>query len=68
MDTLDTVWGNITHYKTESVHFWGLMNSAIKLFLLSILLVLVLLLFLLLLRLLLKLLLLAVLLSKGFRL
>ena len=23
-------WDNITHYKTESVHFWGLMNSATK--------------------------------------
>ena len=67
MDTLFTAWDNITHYKTESAHFWGLMNSATKLFLLSILLVLVLLLFLLLWRLLLKLLLLAVLLSKGFR-
>ena len=28
MDTLYTFWDNITHYKTESVHFWGLMNSA----------------------------------------
>ena len=26
-----TFWENITHYKTESVHFWGLMNSATKL-------------------------------------
>ena len=24
-------WDNCTHYKTESVHFWGLMNSATKL-------------------------------------
>ena len=30
MDTLDTFWDNITHYKTESVHFWGLMNSTTK--------------------------------------
>ena len=30
MDTLYTFWVNITHYKTESVHFWGLMNSATK--------------------------------------
>ena len=30
MDTLSTFWDNITHYKTESVHFWGLMNSATK--------------------------------------
>ena len=30
MDTLYTFWDNITHYKTESVHFWGLMNSATK--------------------------------------
>ena len=25
-----TFWDNITHYKTESVHFSGLMNSATK--------------------------------------
>ena len=31
MDTLYTFGDNITHYKTESVHFWGLMNSATKL-------------------------------------
>ena len=30
MDTLYTFWDNITHYKTESVHFLGLMNSATK--------------------------------------
>ena len=30
MDTLYTFWDNITHYRTESVHFWGLMNSATK--------------------------------------
>ena len=30
MDTLYTFWDNATHYKTESVHFWGLMNSATK--------------------------------------
>ena len=30
MDTLYTFWDNITHYKTESVDFWGLMNSATK--------------------------------------
>ena len=30
MDTLYTFWDKITHYKTESVHFWGLMNSATK--------------------------------------
>ena len=30
MDTLYTVWDNITSYKTKSVHFWGLMNSATK--------------------------------------
>ena len=23
-----TFWDNITHYKTRSVHFWGLLNSA----------------------------------------
>ena len=29
MDTLYTFWDNtITHNKTESVHVWGLMNSA----------------------------------------
>ena len=30
MDTLYTFWDNSTHYKTESVHFWGLMNSATR--------------------------------------
>ena len=31
MDTLYTFLGNITHYKTESVNFFGgLMNSATK--------------------------------------
>ena len=30
MDTLYTFWDNITHYKTESVHFLALMNSAPK--------------------------------------
>ena len=30
MDTLYTFWDNITHYKTKSVHFLGLMNSATK--------------------------------------
>ena len=30
MDTLYTFRDNITHYKTKSVHFWGLMNSATK--------------------------------------
>ena len=30
MDTLYTFGDNITHYKTESVHFLGLMNSATK--------------------------------------
>ena len=30
MDTLYTFWGNITHYKTGSVYFLGLMNSATK--------------------------------------
>ena len=30
MDTLYTFGANITHYKTKSVHFWGLMNSATK--------------------------------------
>ena len=29
-DTLYTFWDNIAHYKTESVQFWGLMNSATK--------------------------------------
>ena len=28
MDTLYTFWDNIAHYKTQSVHFLGLMNSA----------------------------------------
>ena len=27
VDTLYTLWDNIPHYKTESVNFWGLMNS-----------------------------------------
>ena len=31
MDTLYTFGDNITHYKTKSVDFWGLMNSATKL-------------------------------------
>ena len=30
MDTLYTIWENITHCKTKSAHFWGLMNSATK--------------------------------------
>ena len=30
MDTLYTFGENITHYKTDSVYFWGLMNSATK--------------------------------------
>ena len=30
MDTLYTFWDSITHYKTESVHFLGLMNSATR--------------------------------------
>ena len=30
MDTLYTFWQNITHYKTKSVHFLELMNSATK--------------------------------------
>ena len=30
MDTLYTFLDNITHYRTESVHFLGLMNSATK--------------------------------------
>ena len=30
MDALYTFWDNITHYKTKSVHFLGLMNSATK--------------------------------------
>ena len=30
MDTLYTFWDNIAHYKTESVDFLGLMNSATK--------------------------------------
>ena len=30
MDTLYTFWDDVTHYKTESVHFLGLMNSATK--------------------------------------
>ena len=35
MDTLYTFWDNITHYKTKSVHFLGLMNSATKKWLIS---------------------------------
>ena len=31
MDALYTFWDSITHYKTKSVHFFGLMNSATKL-------------------------------------
>ena len=31
MDTLYTFWDKITHYKPESVYFWGLMNLATKL-------------------------------------
>ena len=31
MDTLYTFWDNTTHYKAESVHSLGLMNSATKL-------------------------------------
>ena len=30
MDALYTFLDNITHYKTKSVHFWELMNSATK--------------------------------------
>ena len=30
MDALYTFWDNLTHYKTESVNFLGLMNSATK--------------------------------------
>ena len=30
MDALYTFWDNITHYKTETVRFLGLMNSATK--------------------------------------
>ena len=30
MDTLYTFWDNITYYRTESVYFLGLMNSATK--------------------------------------
>ena len=30
MDTHYTFWDNITHSKTESVYFLGLMNSATK--------------------------------------
>ena len=30
VDTLYTFWDYITHYKTESVYFWGLMSSATK--------------------------------------
>ena len=30
MHTLYTFWDNTTHYKTESVHFGGLMNSATR--------------------------------------
>ena len=31
MDTLYTFWDNIIHYKTKSIHFLGLKNSATKL-------------------------------------
>ena len=31
MDTLYTFWDSLTHYKTESVHFLKLMNSALRL-------------------------------------
>ena len=31
MDTVYTFGDNITHYKTKSVHFLGLMNSATRL-------------------------------------
>ena len=30
MDTLYSFWENITHYKTKSIHFLGLMNSATR--------------------------------------
>ena len=30
MDTLYTFWESITHHKTKSVHFLGLVNSATK--------------------------------------
>ena len=30
VDTLYTFWDNVTHYKTGSIHFLGLMNSATK--------------------------------------
>ena len=30
MDTLYTFWDNLTHYKTKSVDFLGLMNSSTK--------------------------------------
>ena len=30
MDSLYTFWDNTTHYKTESVHFSGLMSSVTK--------------------------------------
>ena len=30
MDTLYTFWDNITHNKTKSLHFLGLVNSATK--------------------------------------
>ena len=30
MDTLYTFWDTTTHYKTTSVNFGGLMNSATK--------------------------------------
>ena len=30
MDTLYTFWDNSTHYKTESVNFLGLVNSATR--------------------------------------
>ena len=31
VDTLCTCWDNLSHYKTKSVDFLGLMNSATKL-------------------------------------
>ena len=34
--TLQLLGDNITHYRTESVHFWGLMNSATKFWVLII--------------------------------
>ena len=38
MSMLYTFWDHVTYYKTESVHFWGLMNSATKRDLLALLL------------------------------